>query len=235
MSVVAATLGRMSEPPPPFSAPELFELPRERAEIAPGAVHVPGWLGAEEQRELVRRCREWAVGPAPLRHAVLPGGGRMSVRSTTLGRDWAPYRYLRTGERKRAPDMPPWLTELGRRAVLEAYGAGSPDARHYRPDTTLVNFYDAAARMGMHQDTDEASAAPIVSLSLGDACVFRFGNTQTRSAPYQDLELRSGDLFVFGGPSRYAFHGVPRIRPGTGAAALGMKGGRLNLTLRMTG
>uniref|UniRef100_UPI002811123E alpha-ketoglutarate-dependent dioxygenase AlkB n=1 Tax=Streptomyces sp. TaxID=1931 RepID=UPI002811123E len=99
----------------------------------------------------------------------------------------------------------------------------------------LVNFYDADARMGMHQDRDEASAAPIVSLSLGDTCVFRFGNTRTRSAPYRDVELRSGDLFVFGGPSRYAFHGVPRIRPGTGAAALGMKGGRLNLTLRMTG
>ncbi|GAA1767928.1 alpha-ketoglutarate-dependent dioxygenase AlkB [Kocuria aegyptia] len=225
----------MIDPSTPLPETELFELPRERAEIAPGAVHVPGWLGLQEQRELVLRCREWAAGPAPLRHAVLPGGGRMSVRSTTLGWDWAPYRYLRTGERKRAPDMPPWLTELGRRAVLEAYGPGSPDAQDYRPDTALLNFYDAAARMGMHQDKDEASAAPIVSLSLGDACVFRFGNTQTRSAPYRDVELRSGDLFVFGGPSRYAFHGVPRVRPGTGAAALGMKGGRLNLTLRMTG
>lgn len=225
----------MTDPSIPFSAPELFELPRERAEIAPGAVHVPDWLGPGEQQELVQHCREWAVGPVPMRHAVLPGGGRMSVRSTTLGWDWEPYRYLRTGERKRAPDMPPWLTALGRRAVLEAYGPGSPDAQDYRPDTALVNYYDAAARMGMHQDKDEASAAPVVSLSLGDACVFRFGNTQTRSAPYRDVELRSGDLFVFGGPSRYAFHGVPRVRPGTGAAALGMKGGRLNLTLRMTG
>ncbi|MFI7583829.1 alpha-ketoglutarate-dependent dioxygenase AlkB family protein [Kocuria sp. M1N1S27] len=221
---------------PSSGTPELFELPRERAEIAPGAVHVPDWLGLEDQRELVLRCREWAVGPVPMRHVVLPGGGRMSVRSTTLGRDGTPYRYLRTGgDHERAPDMPPWLSALGRRAVLEAYGAGSPDARDHRPDTALVNFYDAAARMGMHQDKDEASAAPIVSLSLGDACVFRFGNTQTRSAPYRDIELRSGDLFVFGGPSRYAFHGVPRILPGTGPAALGMKGGRLNLTLRMTG
>lgn len=235
VSVGPATLGPMTDPSTSSGTPELFELPRERAEIAPGAVHVPGWLGPDEQRELVLRCREWAVGPAPMRHAVLPGGGRMSVRSTTLGWDWAPYRYLRTGEHKRAPDMPPWLSALGRRAVLEAYGPGSPDARDHRPDTALVNFYDAAARMGMHQDKDEASAAPIVSLSLGDACVFRFGNTQTRSAPYRDIELRSGDLFVFGGPSRYAFHGVPRILPGTGPAALGMKGGRLNLTLRMTG
>jgi alkylated DNA repair protein (DNA oxidative demethylase) len=225
----------MSEPPIPLGLPELFELPRERAEIAPGAVHVPGWLSLQQQRELLERCREWARGPVPLRHAVLPGGGRMSVRSVTLGWDWEPYRYVRTGEGKRALDMPPWLTRLGRRAVAEAYGPDSPDARAYRPDTALVNFYDATARMGMHQDRDEFSAAPIVSLSLGDACVFRFGNTETRSAPYRDVELRSGDLFVFGGPSRWAFHGVPRIRPGTGDPELGMKGGRLNVTLRMTG
>ena len=166
---------------------------------------------------------------------VLPGGGRMSVRSTTLGWDWAPYRYLRTGEGKQAPDMPVELAELGVRAVVEAYGPDAPEARGYRPDTALVNLYDAAARMGMHQDRDESSAAPIVSLSLGDSCVFRFGTPQIRSAPYRDLELRSGDLFVFGGPSRYAFHGVPRILPGTAAPELGMKGGRLNLTLRMTG
>ncbi|MFC4904668.1 DNA repair protein [Kocuria sp. CNJ-770] len=225
----------MTDPSTPFGVPELFELPRERAEIAPGAVHVPGWLDLARQRELVLRCREWATGPVPLRHAVLPGGGRMSVRSTTLGWDWAPYRYLRTGEHKRAPDMPGWLAELGRRAVAEACGEDSAEARDYRPDTALLNFYDATARMGMHQDRDEFSAAPIVSLSLGDACVFRFGNPQTRAAPYRDVELRSGDLFVFGGPSRYAFHGVPRILPGTAAPELGMKGGRLNLTLRMTG
>ncbi len=225
----------MTDPPAPIGVPELFELPRERAQIAPGAVHVPGWLGPGEQRELVRRCREWAAGPVPMRHVVLPGGGRMSVRSVTLGWDWEPYRYLRTGPGKRALDMPPWLGELGRRAVVEAYGPEDPGARGYRPDTALVNFYDAAARMGMHQDRDEFSAAPVVSLSLGDACVFRFGNTETRSAPYRDVELHSGDLFVFGGPSRYAFHGVPRIRPGTGSAELGMKGGLLNITLRMTG
>jgi len=225
----------MSEPPIPPGFPELFELPRERAEIAPGAVHVPGWLSAGQQRELVVSCREWATGPVPMRRPVLPGGGRMSVRSVTLGWDWEPYRYVRTGRAKQALDMPPWLTELGRRAVAEAYGEDSPEAAGYRPDTALVNFYDAAARMGMHQDRDEFSAAPVVSLSLGDACVFRFGNTETRSAPYRDVELRSGDLFVFGGPSRWAFHGVPRIRPGTAAPELGMKGGRLNITLRMTG
>ena len=147
---------------------------------------------------------------------------------------------------------------LGTRAVAEAYGPGADDdaagpvaasdpdpvafdgidrvVREHRPDSALVNFYDDAAHMGMHQDKDEFSAAPIVSLSLGDTCMFRLGNTETRTAPYQDVELRSGDLFVFGGPSRYAFHGVPKVLPGTGGRQLGLKnGGRLNITLRMTG
>ena len=74
-----------------------------------------------------------------------------------------------------------------------------------------------------------------MSLSLGDACLFRFGNTANRSRPYTDLVLRSGDLFVFGGPSRFAFHGVPRVYPGRADPALGLAEGRLNLTMRVTG
>jgi alkylated DNA repair protein (DNA oxidative demethylase) len=105
----------------------------------------------------------------------------------------------------------------------------------YDPDTALVNFYDAAARMGMHQDKDERSDQPVVSLSIGDACTFRFGNTAHRGRPYRDVDLHGGDLFVFGGPSRFAFHGVPRIRPGTGDPATGLAAGRLNITLRVTG
>jgi alkylated DNA repair protein (DNA oxidative demethylase) len=117
---------------------------------------------------------------------------------------------------------------------MEAYGDEYP-ARTYAPDTALINFYDGAARMGMHQDKEERSGAPVVSLSIGDTCVFRFGNTENRGKPYTDVELASGDLFVFGGPSRFAFHGVPKVRPGTADPATGMGRGRLNLTLRETG
>ncbi|MYT03951.1 MULTISPECIES: alpha-ketoglutarate-dependent dioxygenase AlkB, partial [Streptomyces] len=98
----------------------------------------------------------------------------------------------------------------------------------------LINFYDQDARMGMHRDSDEKSDAPVVSLSLGDTCVFRFGNPETRTKPYTDVELRSGDLFVFGGPSRLAYHGVPRVHPGTAPPELGLTG-RLNITLRVSG
>ncbi|MFH9953308.1 alpha-ketoglutarate-dependent dioxygenase AlkB family protein [Streptomyces roseolus] len=201
-------------------------FPRERAAIAPGAVHVPGWLPVERQREMVAACREFGRGPLAYRHTVLPGGGVMSVRSLCLGRQWVPYRYLDAV----AVELPEWLVALGRAAVAEAYG----DDGGFAPDTALVNFYGDGARMGMHQDKEERSGAPVVSLSLGDRCVFRLGNAEGRGRPWNDVELASGDLFVFGRESRWAYHGVPRVFPGTADPSLGLTG-RLNLTLRETG
>lgn len=209
-------------------------FPRERAVVSPDAVHVPGWLPVERQRELVDVCRAWARGPVPIRHTVLPGGGVMSVRTVCVGWHWQPYRYSRTADDVNGAPVagfPEWLAELGREALVEAYG----EHRGYAPDTALINFYDGTARMGMHQDKEERSAAPVVSLSIGDSCVFRFGNTETRGRPYTDVELASGDLFVFGGASRFAYHGVPKVLPGTADPATGMSGGRLNITLRETG
>lgn len=212
-------------------------VPAPPSRPAPGAVHLPGWLGAEEQRRLVAACRRWAAGPVPLRHTRLPRGGVMSVRTVCLGWHWQPYRYTRTADDvngRRVAALPEWLAGLGRRALADAYGDAAA-AQEYAPDTALINFYDGHARMGMHQDKDERASAPVVSLSIGDACVFRFGNTESRGRPFTDIELGSGDLFVFGGPSRFAYHGVPKVFPGTGDPATGMASGRLNLTLRVTG
>ena len=222
-------------------------FPRPRTEIAPGAVHLPGWLSLADQQRLVTACRDWAQTPVPIRHTRMPSGGVMSVQTVCLGWHWQPYRYTRTADDvngARPAPLPDCLIDLGRAALADAYPdadpgpASTPDhapPAPYSPDTALINFYDADARMGMHQDKDERSDAPVVSLSVGDACVFRFGNTETRGKPYTDVELASGDLFVFGGPSRYAYHGVPRIHPGTADPATGLASGRLNLTLRETG
>lgn len=234
-------------------------IPRPRSVLAPGAVHVPGWLDEREQRRLVEACREWARPPAGMRRTRLPGGGVMSVQTVCLGWHWEPYRYVRRVDGHPVKAFPGWLAELGRRAVAEAYAPGPvpfddptdgladgpmggslngarDSARSYAPDVALVNFYDADARMGLHQDRDERSRAPVVSLSLGDTGVFRFGNTESRSRPWVDVELESGDLVVFGGPSRLAYHGVTRIVPGTGPGGIGLDGGgRLNLTLRESG
>lgn len=214
-------------------------VPRERRELVPGAVHVPDWLSEQQQRELVEACRGWAVGPVPMRHTRLPRGGVMSVQTVCLGWHWQPYRYTRTaddGNGRRVADFPDWLADLGRRAVADAYrGQDWQPGGGYAPDAALVNFYDDRAAMGMHQDKDEHSSAPVVSLSIGDTCLFRFGNTVDRNKPYTDVRLASGDLFVFGGPARFAYHGVPKVYPGTGDPATGLTGGRLNLTLRETG
>ena len=96
------------------------------------------------------------------------------------------------------------------------------------PDCCLVNFYDAAARMGLHQDRDEGNtSAPVIGVSLGDTALFRIGGT-TRGGRTVSLELASGDAIAFGGPARLAFHGIDRIRPGTSR----LLSGRLSLTLR---
>jgi alkylated DNA repair protein (DNA oxidative demethylase) len=162
----------------------------------------------------------------------------MSVQTVCLGWHWTPYRYTRNAvDHDDAPvaAFPDWLANLGREAVINAYGdAEAGDA--YHPDAALINFYDANATLGMHQDKDEASNAPVVSLSLGETCTFRFGNTENRGGPYKDVELRSGDLFVFGGAARFAFHGVVRkIQSGTADPAIGLSGCRLNPTMRVTG
>ncbi|WP_405426824.1 alpha-ketoglutarate-dependent dioxygenase AlkB family protein [Streptomyces erythrochromogenes] len=213
---------------------ELF--PRERTVIAPGAVHVPDWLGARRQGELLAACRAWARPPAGLRTVRTPGGGVMTARQVCLGLHWYPYGYARTavdGDGEPVKPMPDRLAELAREAVAAAYGV-PPDPGAAAYDIALINFYDGDSRMGMHRDAEEKSPAPVVSLSLGDSCLFRFGNTASRGRPYRDVELRSGDLFVFGGPSRSAYHGVPKVLPGTGPRELGLTG-RLNITLRVGG
>ena len=98
------------------------------------------------------------------------------------------------------------------------------------PEACLINFYGPAAKMGLHQDRDEEDfAAPVVSLSLGDSCLFRVGG-QKRGDPTRAFRLNSGDALVLGGAARLAFHGVDRIYPGT--SRLLAEGGRINLTLR---
>ncbi|RCG21513.1 alpha-ketoglutarate-dependent dioxygenase AlkB [Streptomyces diacarni] len=216
---------------------ELF--PRPPAQMAPGAVHLPGWLDAGAQGELLAACRRWALPPAGLRTVRMPGGGEMSVRQLSLGRHWYPYGYAETvvdggGERVKA--FPAWLGEWARRAVDDAAavagdGVLGAEARAAAYDIALVNFYGADARMGMHRDSDERSDAPVVSFSLGDACVFRFGNTEGRGRPWRDVRLHSGDAFVFGGPARLAHHGVPRTEPGSAPPALELRG-RVNVTVR---
>jgi len=122
------------------------------------------------------------------------------------------------------PPIPPTVLAIWR-AV-----ADYPDD----PEACLVNRYDPAAKMGLHQDRDEEDfAAPVVSISLGDTCRFRIGGTERGGATHS-VKLASGDVVVLGGAARLAYHGVDRIYPGTSTLLGGWfpDGGRINLTLR---
>jgi alkylated DNA repair protein (DNA oxidative demethylase) len=211
-------------------------LDRPRRDLTPGAHLIPGWLTLPQQSWIVDQYRQWAAGPVPLRAAKVRGH-EMSVRTVCLGWHWQPYKYTRQAtdvNGNQVLDFPDWMVRLGRAALVAA--TGDPHAGDdYTPDTALVNYYDDNAHMGMHQDKDERSLAPVVSLSIGDTCQFRFGNTENRKMPYEDIDLASGDLFVFGGPSRLAYHGITKVYPRTAPTGCGLDRGRINITMRVTG
>lgn len=187
----------------------------------------PGYLDRSRQAALLADL-DGIFAAAPLYTARMPKSGRpMSVRMSNCGplgwiSDEAGYRYEArhplTG--RPWPPMPAALVALW--DDLGEYG--------YPPQACLINYYGPEAKMGLHQDRDEEDFnAPVVSLSLGDACLFRIGG-QRRSDPTRSFRLNSGDALVLGGGERLAFHGVDRIYPGT--SALLAQGGRINLTLR---
>jgi DNA oxidative demethylase len=196
-------------------------------EIAPGVLHYPGYLDRAAQEALRDELRD-IVRAAPLFQPRMPRTGKpLSVRMTNCGllgwvADVGGYRY-----QPNHPDTGrPWPPMP--QALLAAWAELAPDAP--APQACLINFYDAKARMGLHQDRDEQDfASPVLSLSFGDACLFRVGGTE-RSGPTRSFRLQSGDALTLGGPARLAFHGVDRIMAGT--STLLSPGGRINLTLR---
>ncbi len=193
-----------------------------------GVNHWPRYLNAQKQQELLKIVRK-AVAEAPLFTPRLPRTGKeMSVRMTNLGNlGWVTdqqhgYRYQDTHPvtGKPWPPMPRMLIDLW--SDVSAYGT--------EPEACLVNFYDSGAKMGMHQDRDEETFdVPVVSISLGDECMFRVGGT-ARGGKTVGFKLCSGDVMMLSSPSRLAYHGVSRIYPGT--SPLLKNGGRINLTLR---
>jgi DNA oxidative demethylase len=187
----------------------------------------PGYLDRTAQEALLAAVRD-VIRRAPLYTPRMPRSGRpFSVRMTNCGplgwmSDQNGYRYQ--AEHPETGTSWPPIPDILRKAWDDLAGFSDP------PQACLVNVYAANAKMGLHQDRDEDElAAPVVSLSLGDSCLFRIGGAK-RSDPTRSFRLTSGDAFVLGGASRLAFHGVDRILPGT--STLLPEGGRINLTLR---
>ncbi len=168
----------------------------------------------------------------------MPTGQLMSVQSVCLGWHWQPYAYSRTADdTDHAPvkPLPESMIALARDAVAATYGATSDAASRYAPDAAILNFYGPGAKLGLHQDGEEPSDAPVVTISLGDACTFRLAGIDRRTAPFTDITMRSGDLVVFGGPNRRVYHGVPKVESVTAPDGIGLPPGRLSITVRETG
>ena len=188
---------------------------------------IPGYLDRGAQEQALAALRE-VMRVAPVYTPRMPKSGKpMSVRMTNCGSlgwvtDMRGYRYEPSHPQTGTP-WPP-IPEI----LLDAW----QELAHYPhpPEACLVNVYGPDARMGLHQDRDEEDfSAPVVSLSLGDSCLFRIGGAK-RNDPTRSFKLASGDAMVLGGEARLAFHGVDRIIPGT--STLLPEGGRINVTMR---
>jgi DNA oxidative demethylase len=199
-----------------------------RESMAEGAVLLRGFARSVED-DLIADINTIAA-QAPFRHMVTPGGHSMSVAMTNCGdagwvTDRSGYRYDANDPLvgKPWPKMPPSFRALAERAAIEAGFAT------FSPDACLVNRYQPGARMSLHQDKDELDlGAPIVSVSLGLPAVFLFGGLHRSDKPRR-YRLEHGDIAVWGGPARLAFHGVAPLADGE-HALMGRQ--RINLTFR---
>ena len=196
-------------------------------ELAPGLRYEPGYLDRAAQEDLRDAVLAALAAAPPFRPRMPRTGQPFSVRMSNCGplgwvSDRDGYRY-----QPHHPDTGrPWPPIPA--AALDAWR--SLAAAPVLPEACLINLYDAEARMGLHQDRDEQDLdAPVLSISLGDTAVFRYGGTGRRG-PTRSIRLQSGDVLLLGGPARLAFHGVDRLLGGS--STLLPDGGRINLTLR---
>ena len=206
----------------PYNAPEV---------IAPGAVLLRGFA-CEAFEVLILAVRQ-VMAAAPLRYFVTPGGRAMAVAMTNCGAlgwvsDRTGYRYDSADPLSSQlwPPMPGCFADLATRAADAAGFAG------FKPDACLINRYRPGARLSLHQDKDENDlSAPIVSVSLGLPAVFLFGGLQRSDRPAR-LWLAHGNVVVWGGPARLAYHGVAPLADGE---HLRLRRQRINLTFRQAG
>jgi alkylated DNA repair protein (DNA oxidative demethylase) len=214
---------------------DLFEsaadmLPSREA-MAEGAVLLRG-IARPFESELIAALLDIA-GQAPFRRMVTPGGHEMSVAMTNCGAlgwvtDRTGYRYdgndPETG--RPWPAMPAAFCQFAGQAAAQA------GFLEFSPDACLINRYEPGARMSLHQDRDEDDfGAPIVSVSLGLPAIFLFGGLKRSDKPRR-FRLQHGDVVVWGGPARLAFHGVSPLADGE-HPLLGRQ--RINLTFRKAG
>jgi len=207
---------------------DLHDLEAEKVALGAHAVVLRRFAG-DVETELLADLRAVALR-APFRNMVTPGGYTMSVAMTNCGTagwvtDLSGYRYTKQDPitSNPWPVMPAIFLSLATRAATTA-GFGD-----FLPDACLINRYAPGTKLSLHQDKNETDfTAPIVSVSLGLPAKFLFGGLR-RNDRVMRLELRHGDVVVWGRIQRLAYHGVDTLKDGehplTGRC-------RFNLTFR---
>jgi len=204
--------------PPRIRAHDLLTqqplLPRAPLEpIGPQAVLLPEF--AVPEAALLQSCVQGLLNKSPWRHMQTPGGQRMSVAMTNCGRtgwvsDRAGYRYQSVDPCSGRP----WPAMPKEWSALAARAAARAGFERFEPDACLINRYEPGARLTLHQDRNERDfSAPVVSVSLGLPAVFLFGGDR-RDDPARHVPLFHGDVVVWGGSQRLAFHGIQPLADG---------------------
>jgi len=200
----------------------------DSVDVVPGVVLFPG--AVESPAEALLSEIEQIIAVSPLRRVMTPMGKPMSVEMTNCGSvgwvsDRMGYRY----ESIDPVANQPWPTMPALFADTATEFASLAGYRDFVPDVCLINRYSPGSKMGLHQDRDETDfSQPIVSVSLGLPITFKIGG-QRRTDPTVSTKLQHGDVLVFGGPARLAFHGVGTLRRGTHPLT---GANRYNLTIR---
>jgi len=202
----------------------------DRTNLADGATLLRGFAAADTAKLLAAVDRVASV--SPFRYLTTRGGYQMSVAMTNCGAygwvsDRRGYRYdpIDPDRGEPWPPMPAEFLDLARRAAADG------GFENYTPDVCLINRYEPGSKLGMHQDRDEEDAvSPIVSVSLGLPAVFLWGGLKRSDRPAR-IRVESGDVVVWGGPSRFVYHGVAPVADGEHSATGRC---RINLTFRKT-
>ncbi|PIA59613.1 hypothetical protein AQUCO_00400478v1 [Aquilegia coerulea] len=243
--------------------PSLLERNREKRKdsersmlghlvLRPGMVHLRNFITHEDQIRIIKECRELGVGHGGFYQPGYRDGAKLSLQMMCLGKNWDPqtksYEEFRSIDGAKPPAIPYIFEELVGMAINASHDfirkghiRNPADAIPLmKPDICIVNFYGQSGKLGLHQDKDESPESlknrlPVVSFSIGDSAEFLYGDDRDADKA-EKVELKSGDVLVFGGESRLIFHGVPSIvkdsAPKFLADEADFRPGRLNLTFR---
>ncbi|KAJ9694115.1 hypothetical protein PVL29_009884 [Vitis rotundifolia] len=221
--------------------------------LRPGMVLLKGHISLTEQIKMVKKCRDLGVGPGGFYRPGYQDGAKLRLQMMCLGMNWDPqtrkYEKRHPLDGSEPPDIPQEFSVLVERAIQDSQSlikknSGENNVEdmlpRMSPNICIVNFYTTSGRLGLHQDRDESEESllkrlPVVSFSLGDSAEFLYGDQRNVDAARR-VVLESGDVLIFGGPSRHIFHGVSSIIPNSAPNSLleetNLLPGRLNLTLR---